>query len=399
MKLILTIILVMLIAIIGSEYTFIRKRIPLGTRHILLTGTEFIFIGFLLGPTFLNILDSVTIRSLHPLLSFGLGWIGFLFGLQFDFSKIKILPHNYFSITLLQAFVTLTFIFFIFFGIFIYIFNQSINEAFIYALTLASAGACTGQASMAIVHRDFKIPSRGLMNLFRYIASVDALVSIFIFGLALCYSKSNTVNSISLNHLDSFMWLGLSITLGLIMGIIFHLLTYVRLNQDELILIIIGVVTFSAGVGLYLRLSPLLINFFMGIFIANSTHRNVRVFEIMIRAEKSIYILLVLLAGATWQPVSMGSVGLIFSYIISRGLGKLFGGYITSKLSPTGFHIPPYFGLGLLSQGGIAIAIIINFQLIHNEFPVNLILTIVIFGALINELISPSFVLKLVREK
>jgi hypothetical protein len=195
------------------------------------------------------------------------------------------------------------------------------------------------------------------------------------------------------------MWFGLSITLGIVMGIIFHLLTYIRLNQDELILIIIGLVTFSAGVALYLHLSPLLINFFMGIFIANSTHRNVRVLEIMIRAEKSIYILLVLLAGATWQPVSLWSVALVISYIISRIFGKLSGGYITSKLFPTGFYVPSHFGMGLLSQGGIAIAIIINFQQIHHQFPANLILTIVIFGALINELISPSLVLKLVREK
>ena len=183
------------------------------------------------------------------------------------------------------------------------------------------------------------------------------------------------------------------------MGIIFHLLTYVRLNQDELILIIIGVVTFSAGVALYLRMSPLLINFFMGIFIANSTHRNVRVFEIMIRAEKSIYILMVLLAGATWHPVSLWSLGLVIGYIIARGFGKFFGGFLSSKLFSTGFNVPPHFGVGLLSQGGIAIAIIINFQLIHQRFPVNLILNIVIFGAFINELISPSVVLKLVRER
>ncbi|MBD3290599.1 hypothetical protein GF337_17470 [candidate division KSB1 bacterium] len=399
MKLILTIILISVIAIIGAEFTFIRRRIPLGTRHILLTGTEFIFIGFLLGPTFLNVLDQMTISSLHPLLSFGLGWIGFLFGLQFDFSKIKNLPHNYFSITLLQAIVTVSFIFITFFLIFKNLFNQSGKEAFIYALTLASAGACTGQASMAIVHRDYKIPSRGVMNLYRYIAGVDALVSIFIFGLVLCYSQANTDYTTSLNHPEALMWFGLSIILGLTMGIIFHLLTYVRLKQDELLLIIIGVVTFSAGVALYLRLSPLLINFFMGLFIANSTHRNVRIFEIMIRAEKSIYILLVLLAGAQWHPMSLWSALLVAVFIISRGLGKLSGGYLGAKLFPTGFNVPSHFGLGLLSQGGIAIAIIINFQQIQQQFPVNTILTIIIFGALINELISPSFVLKIVRKK
>ena len=90
MRLIITLVIIAAIALIGSLFTFNRKKIPLGTRHILLTGIEYIFIGFILGPEILNILDRQTINDLHPFLSFGLGWIGFLFGLQFDFNKIKL---------------------------------------------------------------------------------------------------------------------------------------------------------------------------------------------------------------------------------------------------------------------------------------------------------------------
>ena len=181
------------------------------------------------------------------------------------------------------------------------------------------------------------------------------------------------------------------------MGYIFHLIAYIKINQDELILIIIGLVTLAAGISLYLKLSPLFITFIMGLVVANITVRNIRILEIMIRAEKSIYILIVILAGASWQPTSFISIGLTILYFCVRLTGKFIGGFTAVKLFETGFPIKPTMGLGLLSQGGIALAIIINFQQIFQHPSGQTILTIVILGAIINELISPALVLRLVR--
>jgi len=399
MRLIIIIVLIAIIALVGSQVTFNRRKLPLGTRHFLFTGTEFIFVGFILGPRFLNVLDNQTMIDLHPFLSFALGWIGFLFGLQFDFQRIKYLPRNYFSITLTQSLITLVLVFIAFFYIFSIIMKFDPIIAFVFALTLAAVSACTGQASMAIVHRDFRIPSRGVMNLFRYIAGVDALVSIIMFGLALRYRKSNILLSDSLNHLLAWQWFGLSVIIGIIMGFIFYQLVFSQLNQDELLLIIIGLVTFSAGIALYFQLSPLFINFIMGVVVANRSERNVRALELMIRAEKSIYILMVILAGASWQFGTISAVILAGAFVLIRMIGKLIGGLTAANLFPTGYHVPKHMGLGLLSQGGVAIAIIVNFQQVYQSPYLFLILTIVILATLINELISPVLVLSIVKGK
>ena len=137
MKFIITIIFITIIALIGSQITFSRKKIPLGTRHILLTGTEFIFVGLILGPSFLNILDKQTINDLHPLLSISLGWIGFLFGLQFDLSKVRFLPKNYFLITSTLALITIVVVFGAFWYIFYGYYNYTITNAWMLALVLA----------------------------------------------------------------------------------------------------------------------------------------------------------------------------------------------------------------------------------------------------------------------
>jgi len=137
----------------------------------------------------------------------------------------------------------------------------------------------------------------------------------------------------------------------------------------------------------------------MGLVVANRSVRNSRVLEIMIKAEKSIYILMLLLAGAAWQIGSLASLIFATAYLIIRITGKLAGGYVAAKFFTTDFKIPNHVGLGLLSQGGIGIAIIINFQQVYHHSYLQLILTIVILATIVNELLSPSLVLKLVKEK
>ena len=98
MKFLLAILIIALIALIGSRMTYLNRRLPLGIRNILLTGTEYIFLGIILGRTGLNVLDPETLTKLEPFLLFGLCWIGFLFGLQFEAFQLKKLPRFYFSI-------------------------------------------------------------------------------------------------------------------------------------------------------------------------------------------------------------------------------------------------------------------------------------------------------------
>ena len=80
MKLLLSIVIIVVIAVVGSRLTFLNRRLPLGFRNIIFTGIEYIFIGVLLGQMGLNIIDSTSLNNLEPMLVFGLSIIGFLFG-------------------------------------------------------------------------------------------------------------------------------------------------------------------------------------------------------------------------------------------------------------------------------------------------------------------------------
>jgi hypothetical protein len=72
MKLLLSIVVIVVIALMGSRLTFLNRRLPLGFKNILFTGAEYIFIGIILGRMGLNLIDTRSLNNLEPFLIFGL---------------------------------------------------------------------------------------------------------------------------------------------------------------------------------------------------------------------------------------------------------------------------------------------------------------------------------------
>jgi len=66
MKLLLFIVIIVAIAIAGSRITFLNRKLPLGFRSIIFTGSEYIFIGVLLGGMGLNLVDAKSLKNLEP---------------------------------------------------------------------------------------------------------------------------------------------------------------------------------------------------------------------------------------------------------------------------------------------------------------------------------------------
>ena len=75
---------------------------------------------------------------------------------------------------------------------------------------------------------------------------------------------------------------------------------------------------------------------------------------------------------------------------IVRTLGKTLGGFLSSRL-----FLPqsvPRLGLGLLSHGGMAVAIVVNLHQIYRSELTDVVISIVLLGMLFSELFSPTLV-------
>jgi Kef-type K+ transport system membrane component KefB len=362
----------------------------MGFRNILLTGTEYIFIGILLGEMGLEFLDRNALLQLEPFLIFGLGWIGFLFGLQFEIRQLKKMPKRFFTVTVFQSAFT-----FILVSSAIFLLLRQIlfwKESFILimALTLGSAASCTAPAALAIVNRSFRFTNQKLLDYLRYISAVDGLLALVFFTIALCVVPAAEITDFNL--IRSLEWLGISVLMGIVPGLILIFLSKVRFSEKEFILFLVGTVMFCGGLADTLNHSPLIAGFICGILTANFCRHRLRALSTVLQAEKSIYIMLLLILGAGWDFELLSSLVIVFGYFFLRILGKVLGNILAPRLWDPGFKPPVMVGLGLISEGGLTVAIILNFQALYPLYA-EILITTVIVSIFLNEWISPRLIL------
>jgi len=395
MKLLITIITITIIALIGSRLTFLNRKLPLGFRNIIFTGTEYIFIGVFLGKMGLNMIDPEILTSLEPFLFFGLSWIGFLFGLQFDFKSLRNLPRLFFSISAIQAFFTFLAVTPVIFFSLKTFSTLPERTVLILSFALGSASVCTAQSALAIVSNNYRFKNRKLFSLLHYIAGIDGIFALALFALTFFIFPLS--GNIKFNLMHSLKWLLLAVTIGIITALIFIILSRVKFSQQEFIVFILGTVLFGGGLAMKTNNSPLLIGFICGLITANLCRHRLRALEIMVHSEKSIYIIILVIIGAGWKLDSNFILIITGFYFLSRILAKLAGIFAATRSFKSDFHVPWNTGLGLLSEGGFAIAIIISFSLFYPSLS-DYMVTVVIISMILNEFISPKLILSLLED-
>ena len=388
LKVITGIALLLCIALIGYRRTFTSFSLPAGARLIFLTGTEFILVGAALGSGMIGLLDSATISSLTPIFCLGLGFIGLIFGIQFEYDKIKLFPDRYILIALIQAVVTVAVVFFPFYFILAYLFDGDRQPILFASLVLAITAGCTAQTSLALLSRESYMAGSKLMELLRFISSFDALLGLTYFGFILCLMHA--FSPFGFERGIGFQWLAVSLAMGVVMGFILHLLTQVNCSDKELLIFVFGLIVFSGGISLYFRLSPLFINMVIGITAANLPGSKERIFNLLARMEKPIYIIFLILAGAIWHLGSPWAIMLSIIYVALRCAGKILGGFLASGTVPKQSRPSPWLGLGLISQGGIVIAMVMSYYQLSGSIVTDVVVTIVLVSVILNELAGPS---------
>lgn len=394
----LLVLVLALIGLLGARLTFARRRVPLGPQIFIVVGGPFLFLGFLLGPYVLHVLSEERVDQLIPLLALGLGWIGILFGLQLDYMQLRRFPLRYLAVAWIQAVVAFALVFLIGYLITGAWFGRRM-EAIILA---AAATACVSTpAAIALVSNTYM--SRGPMTrLLFYVASLDGAVGIVALGLTHAAHHTGFLGEgIAMSTAE---WLVISLLLGVFFGVLFLSLTRVRPRSQELALLLIGLVLFAAGTAFYLSVSPLFVCMIAGIVIGNLSPMRRRVYKALSAWEQPIYILVLVLAGALLKFPSWWIVPLVAVYASGRLLAKWLGGIAAARIPLRGFSPPDTFGLALVPQGGISLAMAISFVLIYVpgasgiETAANILFATVVIAVGLSDLIGP-FMIRAVLER
>lgn len=401
MKLVLAAVLVTALAFAGSRLPKLKQRLsgvrlPLGLQSLLLSGSEFVLVGLLLGQAGLGLLDERTLTGLYPFVGLGLAWIGLLFGVQWEARVLRSLAPAGVIAALGQAALTGALLVVPFYYLFAHFFPLEREFALVGAVAVAAAASDTAQSGLALVLRHLggaeAVRRRPLVQLLRYVTDLDGLVGVFAIGVAACVPVLHPSHPL-------VFWLAASLGLGLVLGLLVVLLVAHRVSEDELRLIVLGTVLFSGGISLHLSLSPLLVNLVAGAVVANLAGARARgpIRNVLMRGEHAIYVLFLIAVGADWNLGTVAVAALVGAYLVLRSAGKIAGAWLCFRSWRNRLPQVSGLGLGLLSHGGMAVAIVVNLQQIHRSELTDAVISIVLVGVLVSELVGTSLLRRLVQ--
>jgi hypothetical protein len=396
MKLFFSFLLIIFLAFSGYHLTFRGFKLPLFARKFYLTGTEFLFLGLLLGPEFTNVIDMETQVRLEPLTTFLLGWTGLLFGFQFEIKKIRRFPSELLFSTLLHGALTAAIVF-LGVGILCFAgFGFTRIQTLITALVLCSAAVPTSQTGLALIVPKSAAYRKNMIEHLRFISGMDGVIALLVLGILFIFRPMFTVENLQWFNQGLNILMILCLYGGLF--VLFGLFLIGRLAENEMVLVVIAMTLITGGSAAILNFSPLLMNFFIGLILANMVRNKDRIFNMLAGVEKPVYLLMLLFLGVNWHIGSGWFLLIAAGYSLIVTAGKIVGGYaFRSIIDPD--TLPPLFGLGLLAPGGLTLAILLD---IRKGFPQEVttgIIGLILIAVIYNDLASPHILGWLAKNK
>lgn len=386
-----------LLAILAVGYLSAHYLIGrLQTRFFFTSGVEYILLGLLVGPQVTGVMTGEVVAQLGPAMSLALGSIGLIAGLQIRFRELFEIAGAFWRVAFAEFLTTLVLIGGVFGAIFWYARQMAgsteIVPSVVGAAVLATTAAVSAETAARIVTDRF---GGGGLNakLLIFASRFDTVVGVVLFGLIFCLFHTGETSGI--RPLTRTEWVAVSLGFGVILGVLFHLFVGGERNREKLLLALVGIVIFSSGAAYYLHLSPLFINLVLGVMLANTSSARRELLEVLYSIEKPLYVVLLVFAGAAWQVRLSGEgwvvvAGCAALYLVLRTLAKWGGARLAVGGAEDSPPLSPRVGRGLLGQGGVAVAMAVNYEQVYHNNLTGLVVTCVLVSVLVNEFLSPS---------
>ncbi|MCB9798081.1 MAG: hypothetical protein H6741_35840, partial [Alphaproteobacteria bacterium] len=392
---------ILLIAAIGIAYLIAHFLVEwLQDRFLFTTGSEYMLIGVLLGPATHSLLvDQLGLRvpqvvsedamlQLGPLIELAIGWVGLLYGAQLNLGKLLSSRDGSISLSTMSCLVG--------FGVIAggsYLTLEwlqpvpgaSETSLLLASTTLGTIGAVTSPAVLDLVTRRFNAKG-ATTDMLRRSLRLDELIAITGFGLISAWFHQATPEYAP--QLDATHWFVGSITLGGLLGALFHFFIGQEHDADKQFMAFVGIVVFASGAAYYLQVSPLLVNMVLGVAMVNVTDKSGEdVVSVLERTRRPMYILLLFFAGAMWTPLAWIGVAVAVLFVIVRTAGVFMGGLAAAVGLGQGHRRD--LGRALLGQGELAVAMALNYYLLFRDDALaDVVFTAALMSVLLNELWS-----------
>lgn len=388
MKAIFAFGLLVLIAFLGSQFFFKRKKTYLPLSYFFFSGIVYIFLGLVLGEKGLNVLSSEVLTGLNPLISLGLGWIGFLFGFQLEFRYIRKFPQKYISLSFLQSLFLVVLVSAALFLLMEVLFPAQ-PDFLLYGLAVSFGLFVSLNSPSLLNFASPLVPSKGdYYHLARFLVSVSGFWGVG--GMAVISSFWHYPFFEEGVVLKGLIILFASLVFPVFIGYIFHFLTLKKTSEQDLLIYLLGLVFFTSGVAAYFNLPSLFVCMVLGMTYSNLTRIQEKLYPLLLSTEKPFYIIFLILIGALWDfSFDYKIAALVVLILVLRVIGYTLPLRSFEKILRFSFPLPPLFGLCFLSSGGIAIAFIVSWKLIYRLPLTDVFVSVALVATVVSELLSP----------
>ncbi|HWV37497.1 MAG TPA: cation:proton antiporter [Vulgatibacter sp.] len=394
-KTILGLIALLALAYLGGHprMRVIEKRLRIS--QVVTAGFPFIALGVVANLPSVGILTDSVLDELTPLLRFGLGWIGFAAGYRFDTRAFDDLPKDTAKAvgfaTLMPFLTVLTAA-----SLLLLLASDWTESTFrdpIFlrdALILGTAGAMTARAASRLVkgNADYLWLQR-----FKKIVQLEQLAGIA--GLAFIAAYFRPQGPDLGWHLPGTAWIFLTVGLGATIGIVAYTILRRPATGAESVVLLLGTVAFAAGSASALFLSPIVVCFVAGVLLANFPGASKdRLGEALEKLERPIYLLFLVVVGAIWNFEDWRGWVLLVVFVAARLTGKWLGAHLTSRYTNFDTLAHERWISNRAPMGQLSIAIVVSAQLLFPHGSIPIVVTAVIGGAIVTEVLVQVFARK-----
>ena len=366
------------------------------SRIVPVSGAEYLVIGALIGPQIpMRVLTTDALAQLTPLISLLLGLSGFLVGLQATRTFQDVRSSFVGLGVALSTLLGLSMVFAALYGWLVPPGEVPLVQAWLYefqgfhielfltrpqvaaAVVLAAAATVTFSASLSGLEGD-QLVDVPAYRLLRSCAFYGQLVAVSAVAAVLAWSRSRAAAVV---ELPAGGWFAGVLLLGVVLGVCFTVFIGREQSTSRIFVATVGTVTFGAGIGAELGVSPMFVNLVAGATVALTSRHRENLRRELKRLQHPISVLLLVLTGALWVPPESSLLWFFpLVYLASRWLARMtLPGLLTRVLT----HIDPTrIGVGLLSQGTLAVAVAVDYALQAPE-QAGLVLTTAIVGTLV----------------
>ncbi len=349
------------------------------------SGSEYILLGFVLGPHALGVVDRTTLSALEPLVHVGLAWLALVIGVDYGWVGSRRVPFpRLFGGFLLALFSGLAVAGA--FAAYALRFNLLSGRELLLGCLGAGAVSCetTRHAVRWVVER---YAARGpLSDLMGDLSDADDIVPLLCITVAFALAP----NPALILNLPVGAFSIATLLIGIVLGLLGSALLRIESRPTETWGIVLGAALLGIGIAGRLGQSGLGLLFGLGMTIAHFSGKRAELREMLVRTEHAVLLPVLVLGGAYVDLRNAPHLPWLVGVVVLARVAVKFACGAILRLSPAAKGAGPLLGFGLLPSGALTMAFGLAFSLRFPNHVGRAVLATAAAVAIFGELVGPT---------